>query len=105
MLIVGRRSNMSTEFIILFAAVGLVFLYPACSLVAARRLKTLKTRLAGERCSKCGEVFGPSIIRTAREFRGFMDPAPAGPLLRIVCPHCHAAWDYCDGSYTQSSDS
>ena len=94
---------MSTEFIVFFAAVGLVLLYPAFSLVAGRRLKTLKTRLAAERCLKCGEVFGPSIIRTARQVSGFIDPAPAGPLLRIVCPHCRVAWDYCDGSYAESS--
>jgi len=96
---------MSTEFILFFVAVGLVLLYPALSLLAKRRLKVLKTRLASEHCPKCREVFGPSIIRTAREFRGFIDPAPAGPLLRVVCPHCHVAWDYCNGAYTELSAS
>jgi hypothetical protein len=92
---------MSTEFILFFAALGLLLLYPVLSWAAKRRLKALKTRLALEHCPKCREVFGPSIIRTAREFRGFMDPVPAGPLLRVVCPHCHVAWDYCNGTYTE----
>jgi hypothetical protein len=94
---------MSTELILFFIALGIVLLYPLFSFIASRRLRALKARLSAEHCPKCREVFGPSIIRTAREFRGFIDPAPAGPLLRIVCPNCGVAWDYCDGSYTKSS--
>ena len=93
---------MSTEFILFFIVLGIVLLYPLFSFIASRRLTALKTRLAAEHCPKCREIFGPSIVRTAREFRGFIDPAPAGPLLQIVCPHCGVAWDYCDGSYTES---
>jgi hypothetical protein len=85
------------------AALGLVLLYPALSLVVGHKRKALKIRVAADHCPKCGEVFGPSITRTIREIRGFTDPAPTGPFLRIVCPHCHVAWDYCDGSFTLSS--
>ena len=94
---------MSTELIPFFVLLGLVFLYPVLSAVAHFRLKALKTRLAEDRCPRCRAVFGPSVIGTIQEFRGFVDPAPAGPHLQIVCPHCHAVWEYSDGSYTESS--
>ena len=93
---------MSTEFILFIIMMGIVLLYPLFSFIASRRLTALKTRLAAEQCPKCREVFGLSIVRTARELEGFIDPTPAGPLLRIVCPHCALTWDYCDGFYTQS---
>jgi hypothetical protein len=95
--------RMSTEFILFFVVLGVVLIYPLFSLIASCRLRALKTRLAADHCPKCREVFGPSIISTIRQFSGFIDPAPAGPVLRIVCPHCGVAWDYCSGSYTESS--
>lgn len=93
---------MSAEFILFFIALGIVLIYPLFSFIASRKLRVLKTRLAAEHCPRCREVFGPSIVRTAREFRGFIDPAPAGPRLQAFCPQCGAAWDYRDGSYTES---
>jgi hypothetical protein len=91
---------MSTEFIIFFVFVGALLLYPAFGLIHGRKFRALKSRLAAEQCPKCREVFGPSIIRTAREVDGFFDPAPPGPILGFICPHCGVGWEYCDGSYT-----
>ena len=95
--------RMSTELTLFLAALSVVLVYPIISLIAAHRLKAQIRKLAAEHCPKCGEVFGASIIRSTRELRGFIDPAPPGPLLLVVCPHCHAALKYCDGFYVSSS--
>lgn len=87
---------MSIELLPFFVVLGVVLLYPVLSAVANYRLKALKNRLAEDHCPRCGAVFGPGVMGSIREVRGLVDPAPVGPTLRLVCPHCRAAWEYSD---------
>jgi len=82
---------MNTKFILLSSHWASCLHYPLINFITTQARST-EDSLAAEHCPKCREVFGPSIVRTAREFRGFIEPWTAGPLLRIVCPHCSVAW-------------